>query len=106
MTDVDLEILIDLIPPGKEFDEALMVCSPPDEPPVPDIEHPPGNWTEYSDTPLTYRLLRLSRTQYTAEEAGVRAQELAKTWGTRLHGEVFYDVRYWCWRAVPLGGDK
>lgn len=102
LTDDELIVLADL---GLLDDEAMtlleamQVSAPPEEPEPPMIDNPPGDWTEYSDTPPSYRLLRLDRGKYTAEEAHAQMEVLCKSWGVRPYGEGYYCLRWWTWRV-------
>jgi hypothetical protein len=103
LSDDEIETLLDLgfLDDDLKLAEALTIQGPPEEPEPPSMDSPPGEWTEYSDTPKGYRLLRLSREVFTAEEAAVLSETLCKQWGVRKYGEGHFCVRWWCWRVVP-----
>jgi hypothetical protein len=102
LTDDEIDVLMDLgvLDDNMKLSEALMIQGPPEEPEPPTMDNPPGEFTEYSDTPREYRLLRLSRATFTAEEAAVLSENLAKKWGCKKYGEGFFCARWWCWRVV------
>lgn len=94
----DLEQLDEDLP--LTLEEALLVQPPPEEPEPPDMDHPPGEWTEYSDTPAAYELLRLNKDLYSPEEAEAEMRKVCMSRGMRPSGEGFFDVRFYCWRLV------
>jgi hypothetical protein len=104
LTDDEVDVLIDIgmLDDNLKLSEALTIQGPPEEPEPPTMDSPPGEWTEYSDTPKSYRLLRLSREVFTAEEAAVLSENIAKSWGVRKYGEGFFCVRWWTWRCVEV----
>jgi hypothetical protein len=104
LTDEEIDVLMDLgmLDDNLKLSEALLIQGPPEEPDVPTMDSPPGEWTEYSDTPPSYRLLRLSRNTFSAEEAAVLSENLCKQWGVKKYGEGFFDIRFWVWRVVPV----
>ncbi len=105
MTDLseeDRELLQDLgLLDEPSLEEALLAQAPPEEPDVPTIDSPPGEWTEYSDTPPSYRLLRLSKSM-SPEEAEREMRKMCMSEGYKLYGEGFWDARFWCFRLVPV----
>lgn len=96
----DHDIAEDLAELEAELEAEEAIQPPPDEPQPPSMDNPPGEHTEYSDTPRDYEVLRLFRSNWTGETAVERFSELAAERGVRLYGDLFWTAKYYCWRAV------
>jgi hypothetical protein len=102
LSEEDVELLRDLglLDEEPNLEEVLLVQPPPEEPEPPNIDSPPGEWTEYSDTPPAYRLLRFSRGLYQPEDAEMEMRKVCMRDGLKPHGEGYWDARFYCWRLV------
>jgi hypothetical protein len=94
------EDLADLEQEELALEAEETIQPPPEEPEVPDMDHPPGEYTEYSDKPMAYEVLRLSRANWTGDQVVARFAAMAKERSLRLYGDLFWDSRWYCWRAV------
>jgi hypothetical protein len=103
VSDEEWQLLSDLdLLDEPDLEDVLRVQPPPEEPNPPTIDSPPGEWTEYSDKPPAYQLLRLSRGVYAPEDAEVEMRKYCMSRGLKLYGEGYWDARFYVWRLVAV----